>query len=318
MQGWQNPEADGHFERQRQQADQPTERNKDAFYKMTCAIGKELNVATGAIQRSSNLAVLDLCMAPGGFTTAALKHNQSAHVCGISLPVDMGGYEIRFPDWEKNSRITVKLLDITMLAAEMGVDIHDEIPASHPDAGRFLSDRPFEGKKFDLVFCGGTVLRMHQRLEYRQNCETTRLRTSQLVLALGRIRRGGTLVAVMHRADAWDSVILLQTFSRFAHVQLFKPRTGHVRRSSFYMVARNVQPQRPEAAQAIERWKKQWRYSTFGFKAEEGTEGLFDASRNAVERVLEEFGERLVLLSTPIFKIQAEALHNAPWTNNKR
>ncbi|KAK1765942.1 hypothetical protein QBC33DRAFT_120882 [Phialemonium atrogriseum] len=34
-----------------------------------------------------------------------------------------------------------------MLAAELGIDIPIEIPASHPDAGRFLSDRPFSGRR---------------------------------------------------------------------------------------------------------------------------------------------------------------------------
>ncbi len=39
------------------------------------------------------------------------------------------------------------------------------IPASHPDAGSFSSDRPFLDQQFDLVFCDGQVLRTHERPE---------------------------------------------------------------------------------------------------------------------------------------------------------
>lgn len=66
----------------------------------------------------------------------------------------MGGHEIH---WRTDSRLTVEQLDITMLVAEPGIDIPIEIPASHPDAGRFLSDHPFQGDESDLIFCGGTV-----------------------------------------------------------------------------------------------------------------------------------------------------------------
>lgn len=303
-------------------ADHATEKAKDAFYKMTCNVGHELHKATGALSLSlshdSDLRVLDLCMAPGGFTTAALTYTQTTCVRGVSLPVEMGGHQIRVPRWESDPRIAVKLLDITMLATEMGVDIQSEIPASHPDASRFLPDRLFEGEEFGLIFCGGTVLRTHRRAEYRQSSEATRLQTSQLVLALGRVCRGGTLIVVMHRADAWDSVDLIHLFSGFADIQLFKPSKAHARRSSFYMVARNVQPQKPEVAQAIERWKKQWRAATFGGTKVADSEEFHDESCNAAQATLEVFGERLVSMTKPVFKIQADALRRAPWTKNKK
>lgn len=292
---------------------------------MTCGIGKELNTVTGVLsfspQTSSNLAVMDLCMAPGGFTTAALTHNPSAHVRAISLPVENGGHEIRFPNWQNDNRIMVKLLDITMLAAEMGVDIDTEIPASHPDAGRFLPDRPFEGDEFDLIFCGGTLLRTHQRPEYRQHCEGTRLQTSQLVLAMGRVRQGGTLVVVLHRADTWSSASLMHVFCKFAEVKLFKPTKAHTKRSSFYMVARNVQSQNPDALRAVETWKKEWRVATLGGMTGQGPQEPLDEPLDEppdAEKFLTEFGKRLAQLSAPVFKIQADALRKAPWTTGGR
>ncbi len=300
---------------------------------MTCRIGNELNTAThGALSFNlpapRTLAVLDLCLAPGGFTTAALTHNPRVKVHGITLPVELGGYEVRIPRWQTDPRIAaIRFLDVTMLAGEMGVDIDDDgaavVPATHPDAGRFIAERPFAGEQFDLVFCGGTVVRNHPRAAYRcrAGCESVRLLTSQLALGLGRLRPGGTLVLVMHRADAWDSVGLLRLFSGLADVVLFKPARAHARKSSFYMVARNVRAGAPEAVEAVEEWKRQWREATFGeggVEGEEVDEGseevvVADESGSAAESLLAEFGEQLVKLARPVIKIQAKALRTAPW-----
>jgi 23S rRNA U2552 (ribose-2'-O)-methylase RlmE/FtsJ len=294
---------------------------------MTCGIGNELNSATGSalsfnFPATKTVAVLDLCMAPGGFTTAALAHNPRASVHGITLPVHMGGYEIRIPRWRTDPRIVaIRFLDITMLAGEMGVDdIATAIPASHPDAGRFSAERPFEGEQFNLVFCGGTVVRNHARAAYREGREGIRLLTSQLVLAFNRICPGGTLVVVMHRADAWDSVRLLHLLGKFAEIQLFKPARAHARKSSFYAVARNVQSQAREAVEAVEKWKGQWREATLrgdgvaemeGCAEEVSGEGAI--TDESVDNLLAEFGERLVRLTKPIFAIQTQALRTAPW-----
>ena len=232
---------------------------------MTCRIGNELNTAThGALSFNlpvpRTLAVLDLCLAPGGFTTATLTHNPRVSVHGITLPLALGGYEVRIPRWQTDTRIAaIRFLDITMLAGEMGVTVDGDgddaalVPATHPDAGRFLFERPFAGEQFDLVFCGGTVVRNHARAAYRcrTGCESVRLLTSQLVLGLGRLRPGGTLVLVMHRADAWDSVGLLRLFAGFADVVLFKLARAHARKSSFYMVARNVQSGGPRRGRLL-------------------------------------------------------------------
>ncbi|KAH6999452.1 hypothetical protein EDB80DRAFT_780171 [Ilyonectria destructans] len=315
--GWQNKDATEHFENERRHADHPDEARKTQFYNMTCKIGQDLNTATRILSShhhsSRNVAILDLCMAPGGFTTTALRYIPTGHVCGISLPASMGGHEVRVPNWKKNKCLTIQFLDITMLAVEMGVDINTEISVAHPDTGRFSPERPFMDEEFDVVFCGGAVVRNHERAEYRQSCETMRLETSQLVLALQRIRQDATLVLVLHRADAWRSVYLMHVFSGFSDIQLFKPTTAHARKSSFYMVACNVQPQKAEAKQAVEEWKRQWREATLTTESMKSSNQLFDTSEERIELVLREFGQRLVQLSTPIFRTQANALSRAPW-----
>lgn len=167
-------------------------------------------------------------------------------------------------------------------------------------------------------------MRNHARAAYRcrKGCESVRLLTSQLVLGLGRLRPSGTLVLVMHRADAWDSEGLLRLFAGFADVVLFKPARAHAKKSSFYMVARNVRAGAPEAVEAVEGWKRGWREATFGEGGVEGG-GVAEGSENGAvaegsasdaESLLEEFGEQLVRLARPVFEIQAKALRAAPWT----
>jgi len=49
-----------------------------------------------------------------------------------------------------------------------------------------------------------------------------------------------------------------------AKVQLLKPRAGHAKRTSFYMVATQVQSHSAEAVGAVQRWRQIWRAATFG------------------------------------------------------
>ncbi|KAF2806479.1 uncharacterized protein BDZ99DRAFT_510762 [Mytilinidion resinicola] len=281
--GWENPKGDDFFKEQRIRADHADASGQSVFYNMMCQIGAELNNNTSALLLSSAIggrpSVLDLCMAPGGFTASVLKENRSARVCGISLPLSQGGYKILLPNWQTDSRIQVCFLDITMLAAEMGIT---DIPAEHPDAANFLSDRPFHGEKFDLIFCDGQVLRMHSRAEYRERREAWRL-------------VNGKIVALLHRLDAWDTVALLHTLSKFSSLQLFKPRKKHAIRSSFYVVAEQVQSQSVDALQAVATWKKEWYVATFGSDA-----GHLEARLGPYSDV-----------DDPVWRIQGAALRRA-------
>lgn len=273
-------------------------------------IGEELNKKTSALLLPSALdrspSVLDLCMAPGGFTAFVLKRNRSARVYGISLPPSQGGHKIRIPNWQMNSRIQISFLDITMLAAEMDVA---DVPTGHPDAANFLPDRPFHGKNFDLIFCDGQVLRTHSRAGYREEHEAWRLLTSQLVLALQRVKVDGKIVALLHKLDAWDTIVLLHTLSKFSSLRLFKPKKKHAIRSSFYVVAERIQPQSVGALQAVATWKKEWRIATFGSDTEYEESRI--QSSESVDNVLSSFGTELIRIGRPIWKIQSDALRKA-------
>jgi len=239
-------------------------------------------------------------MAPGGYTASALKYNPGATAFGITLPPTQGGHEVLLQSQKSN----VLFLDITMLAEEFGAET---IPLTHPEHASFLRDRPFLEHTFQLIFCDGQVLRTHQRGDHRQPHKALRLTVSQLILALQRIRTGGTLIMLLHKIEAWHTAQLLYLFSQFSSVQVFKPKKKHAIRSSFYLIARHVQPDAVSAKLAVETWKQAWRQATFG--GENGT-GAAEVTADAdlVRAVLDQFGTELIELGRPIWETQANAL----------
>lgn len=305
-QGWNSECGDRYFENQRRVADRSDTRTAQYFYVMMQKIAKQLHRSTRALTVSGSPGrILDLCMAPGGFLNVALKFNPDSSALAFSLSPSSGGHEVLLPT---NANVAVNFLDITMLAAEMGVT---DIPVDHPDIENFLPRTFSSDDSFDLILCDGQVLRTHTRASYREAREARRLAASQLVLALERVRPGGTMIVLLHRVELWSTVFLLHKFSKFSSLMLFKPTAGHAKRSSFYMVATKIDPQHPEAVLAIEKWKKIWTTATFG--TQEDYETVLMEGDETVEEVLEEFGSELIRLGKKIWHIQAKALSNAPF-----
>jgi len=273
-------------------------------------IGEEIHDATlGFATRTYPGSILDMCAAPGGFLATAVKRNPDAEAVAFSLPYSDGGYNVLLAGDKKDC---VKFLDITMLAADMGVT---DIPEKHPDAGKFLPRQMSVAQVFDLVICDGHVLRTHARAPYRETREPARLKTTQLALGLEHIRPGGTMIVLFHKLEYWDTVCYVRRFARFSSVQLYKPTKGHAQRSSFYMVATDVKRQDPEAILAIEIWKAVWRAATFGTD-EDFAEALRKGEPSA-EEVLEEFGSELVKHGRKVWETQANALARAPFIKNR-
>ncbi|KAJ0412963.1 hypothetical protein BJY00DRAFT_297629 [Aspergillus carlsbadensis] len=312
--GWENRAGDRFFEKQRQTADTADEKTAIIFYNMMRDMAKHmdhltcvLQINTGSAHPDNKKTILDMCMAPGGFLATALRLNPGACAVGFSLPTEKGGHEVRLP-WRAN--VTLKFLDITMLAADMGVaDI--DIPAEHPDAPNFLPRQFKPGQRFDLVLCDGQVLRTHDRADYREKREAARLKLTQLALGLGHLQSGGSMVVLLHKVEALDSLNLLHTFEKFAAVRLYKHPKTHAKRSSFYMLATDIRADSEEAATAIETWKRTWRVATFGTD-EMYREALLE-ERSDVAVLLKDFGPRLVELGRKVWQIQANALEKAPF-----
>jgi 23S rRNA U2552 (ribose-2'-O)-methylase RlmE/FtsJ len=273
---------------------------------MMCLLGKEIDDATDAFV-CPRPNTLDLCMAPGGYSSSVLDRHPDATIKGISLPRELGGYFVRLDHGRKDPRVQVEFMDLTMLASEFGV-YPDKIPPEHPEASKFNNARPFYGQEFDIVICDGQVLRSHHREERREWGEAARLTLSQLILALQRIKTGGTLMMLLHKIEAWNTCTLLRTFEAFSSVAVFKPKMTHAQRSSFYLIAKNVQPKSEPAKEAVKSWKKTWYEKTFG-----DTSYAEYQSREEINAFLAEFGPRLVELGNPIWETQARGLERAPY-----
>ncbi|KAK7404172.1 hypothetical protein QQX98_010046 [Neonectria punicea] len=254
-------------------------------------------------------SILDMCMAPGGFLATALSLNPGSRALAFSLPASMGGHHVFLP---RNPKVEKKFLDITMLATDMGVQ---DMPMGHPDAPNFLPQHLKPGQHFDLIICDGQVLRTHPRASYREKREARRLVTTQLALGLEHVKEGGTMIVLFHKVEAWDTVTILRRFHQFASVRLFKPKSGHATRSSFYMIATGIQSQHLEVAAAVVQWKNIWRAATFG-SDEEYERTLREGEPDAHE-LLQEFGSQLVVLGKEVWTTQADALARAPFIQSR-
>lgn len=277
-------------------------------------IGNKLQAVTGAftppVDSPPTIRALNLCMAPGGYTATILRVNPSASVKGITLSEERGGHAMMLPFGNEDPRVDVEFMDITMLAREYGPS-NANIPVEHPEAAKFVEDSPYQGLAFDIVVCDGQTLRTHKRAACRNNQEAFRLLLSQLIFGMNRIRAGGTFVILLHQLGSWESVKLLRKFDSFSNIQLFKPLRFHQDRSSFYLVAKDVQPGHPEAMKSIEQWKSDWWHATFG--GVEFTGKIVEDDSNLVNSVLESFGQKFVELGREIWSIRLEAMKVAPY-----
>ncbi|RFU30035.1 hypothetical protein B7463_g6341, partial [Scytalidium lignicola] len=306
-------QGDEHFKKQREISDATTKKDETVFFFMMRQIAEEMHAAVSifdvSIYPDDEMKVLDLCMAPGGYSAAVLKHHKKARVFGITLPESLGGHEVVL---DKSKLAGLQKIDITMLVGEFS---NQPVPANHPERSNFLMVRPFRHHSFHLIFCDGIILRSHERANQRKVVEAFRLRFSQLILALHRISEGGTIVMLLHKVDQWSSMLILYQFSKFSSTELFKPIKKHGARSSFYMVAKNVNPKHPAAQEALQSWRDGWWTSTFG--GEDGLGEEIEYPEVFVNEVIEEFGKTLALLGGPIWKIQADALSKTDYAGEE-
>lgn len=305
--------GDAFFKEQRARADNADKAGEYRFYIMMQQIADEMHRCTGVFSvppgQGHEVKVLDICAAPGGYTAAALRQYPNAKAFVITLPTEQGGHPLHV---NKSRLAGLQYLDVTMLAAEFTNNL---VPQDHPEREKFLTIRPFRFHKFDLIFCDGMVLRTHKRGQHREDTEVNRLSCSQLILAMQRVRTGGTVVMLLHKIDSYAAVSILYTFSKFATVQAFKPERKHAARSSFYMVASNLQPEKDAAKAAVKEWKEVWYEATFG--GETGTgERREDPPEDVICTMLEEFGERLMEMGRPVWRTQADALSKTAYAGD--
>lgn len=312
--GWNNPKGDTFFRKQRRRADESSDKTVAFFFRLMKNIGQELHEECQAFTVLATPgkipSILDWCMAPGGFLAVALKLNPNARALAFSLPEEQGGHRVLLPI---NMKVERRLLDITLLAEDMGCET---ILRDHPDARNFQSRQLEPDRRFGLVVCDGATLRNYIRDPNKKDCEARRLTTTQLALGLEHVELGGTMVILLHKVEAWDTLTILNRFNKFSNIKLYKPKTGHETRSSFYLIATNIQSQQPEALAAIEQWKAIWR--TLTFEPEEHHARVIRKGELSPAQLLDEFGSDLVDLGRCVWKVQAEALAKAPFTQSKK
>ncbi|CEL09194.1 hypothetical protein ASPCAL12334 [Aspergillus calidoustus] len=248
---WRNPAGDKFFEKQRNTADNADKKTARIFFNMMRDMATHINHLTGVFQINTDSAGPDNKKA----ILDIIAPQSRARAVGFSLPTEKGGHKVLL---QHPRNVTLKFLDITMLAADMGVAVTD-IPAEHPDAANLLPRQFKPEDQFDLVLCDGQVLRTHDRADYREKREATRLSLTQLALGLGHLKAGGSMIVLLHKVEALDSLNLLYTFDKFATVRLYKHPKTHAKRSSFYMLATNIRADSDAAATAVERWRRMWK-----------------------------------------------------------
>ncbi|KAJ5335671.1 uncharacterized protein N7506_005607 [Penicillium brevicompactum] len=99
---------------------------------MTKQVGKGMAWKTNIFKLGSlRPRMLDLCMAPGGFTMTAAKETPGSLIDAVTLLTESGGYEVMAKDICQY----IIYADITMYLLEMARQ--EIIPTAHPDSSSF-------------------------------------------------------------------------------------------------------------------------------------------------------------------------------------
>ena len=292
---------------------------QQTYKDMYCTIAQSMDAKTEAFKlphpQAVNPCILHLCMAPGGYTDYTLVKHPKVTVYGITLPEDQGGHKMLLQG--DPSRVRIENLDMNLMLGEFGM-VRSEVLRNHPDYERFREQPVFKDQKFQVVLCDGAVLEAHMREGSRQDrdLEGLKLRLIQVIFGLKHIVPGGSFIMLLHRIESSDNLELLRRFEKFSKIQIFKPEHVHAYSSSFYLVAKDVQPKDAVARSLLQKLEANWLTTTFG--GEESTGRMpEEPSEGEVDEALKEYGRRLIELGSPVWNIQAEALKRAPYLDSR-
>lgn len=100
------------------------------------------------------------------------------------------------------------------------------------------------------------------------------------------------MLILLQKVESWDTISILKRFDEFSSVRLYKPTAGHKTRSSFYMIADDVQSRHSKAILAIDKWKAVWQAVTFR-SDEDFAKALFN-EEDTPEKLWGDFGTKLM------------------------
>lgn len=276
---------------------------------MMQTIGKDMDRVTRVFDLTSvqKPALLDMCMAPGGFVAHALKKTPQLQVRAMTLPKESGGHEVRLED----ETVKVELLDVTILVADMGIT-EEDVPSNLPGPRGLHFTKAFaDEEKFDIAICGGAVVHTHPRQESHGRHESIRLTLTQLAISLDHLKPGGSMIILLHKVEAWRCFHLIHQFSRISEIKLFKHRKHHGIRSAFYFIAKNIRADSTLAQDMVTGWKQFYKVATLG--TDDEYYKAYRVNDEDVRIALGEFGQQYLEMAKNVWKIQADALEKAPF-----
>lgn len=240
---------------------------------------------------------LDLGCAPGGFSTWVLRKNEMSRGVGVTIGMEKNGWGLVQAGWEESMVEQYQYVEADICDQVAWTTIQDKINGMHTCdlviAGAIWRAQDPEKSDGDLP---------------ANQAERTRLRISQLVLALRNLSEGGCLVAVMSlKPSAMTVTLLLLLKQNFERTVATKGKTLHRMRSSYYLVCQgrksdiNDMVGKLENAMA-EEFENAWSTNWLGFLGDGGKASLTSSEEREVLDHLE-----------PMWENQAEAIKVA-WT----
>ncbi|KAI9698796.1 MAG: hypothetical protein M1836_003906 [Candelina mexicana] len=294
-----DPDCDAIYKRDQEQNKSVSKAEERMYYDQFKETALERDEKVGPVaSASSTLHVLDLCMAPGAYAAFIMEHYPSARIDAVTLSTAVGGHEV-LVEYGEHTRVDLIEADITAYAADCCID--DRWKDSHL-AKNLVSSRLYPGQKYDLVICDGKTEQKHlENYEQVKKLEGVRLKAAQLILGLERMKPGGTLYMLLHNIQNGDTIRLLSQFSRFCEVSVFKPTRWHTSRSSFYLIAKQIQTESEDLQMFVKTCKQAWTDATLENKVTEVT-------KEEVRILLDLFGTKVIEFGHQIWPVQQKGL----------
>ncbi|KAF2181121.1 hypothetical protein K469DRAFT_692356 [Zopfia rhizophila CBS 207.26] len=196
----------------------------------------------------------------------------------ITLPGQEGGHRVLPPLDNQDPLIKVAFADVTMYAAELGVQ---SVPKDHPEAQKLLAHWPHSKQIYDLVICDGQALRTQNVPQYRRLCEQSHIQVFK-PKKFHAEKSSFYLIAKNVRSQSQEARDAAEIFRR------------SWMRSSF-----------PDSSEPP------------GGKDKAGDVSEDEAGDDDVRRMLQDFGDKFVRLMRSVWMAQATALSNASWMDER-
>lgn len=200
-----------------------------------------------------------------------------------------------------------------MLAREY--DLDPSMVSSDNQFKNFLarSQNPWPTKSFDIILCNHGVARRGDKANPRPDEEVEndllRMHAAHIMFSLLHVKEGGTVILLLKKIEAWDTIQILYAFSQFSELSTFKSTDIYAAVAPFVLVAKRV---RPGSRAARDLYKKQ-KWLWLSVTAPEALNALVPISRKepSIEEVLKSFGNEYLKLGRQPWEAQLKGVREA-------